>query len=72
METLDQCSEELPDLTGHICYAGLDLATTTDIVALVLAFPIENTVHLLPFFFVPQEGIKRRSERDRVPYVELG
>src|SRR5690606_6598771 len=44
-------------------------ATTTDIAALVLAFPIGTKVHLLPFFFVPQEGIRGRSERDRVPYT---
>lgn len=68
METWDACNEELPDLTGRTCYAGLDLATTTDIAALVLAFNIGGKVHLLPFFFVPEEGIKRRSDRDRVPY----
>jgi phage terminase large subunit-like protein len=27
-------------------------------------------VHLMPFFFVPQENIRKRSERDRVPYME--
>lgn len=70
METWDECKEELPDLTGLKCYAGLDLASTTDIAALVLAFSIEGKVHFLPFFFVPSEGIKRRSERDRVPYVD--
>lgn len=70
METWDQCALEVPDLAGRICYAGLDLATTTDIAALVLAFQIEGTVHFLPFFFVPAEGIKRRSERDRVPYAD--
>jgi phage terminase large subunit-like protein len=25
---------------------------------------------LLPFFFVPEEGIKRRSDRDRLPYAD--
>jgi phage terminase large subunit-like protein len=70
METWDQCNEEMPDLAGRLCFAGLDLATTTDIAALVLAFPIGGKVHLLPFFFVPEEGIKRRSDRDRVPYVD--
>ena len=68
MEAWDKCNEPLPDLTKQTCYAGLDLATTTDIAALVLAFPLGSTVHLLPFFFVPEEGIRRRSERDRVPY----
>ena len=70
IDTWDKCNEPLPDLTGRTCYAGLDLATTTDIAALMLAFPIGATVHLLPFFFVPQEGIRKRSERDRVPYIE--
>ncbi|NEX63451.1 terminase large subunit [Noviherbaspirillum galbum] len=68
LETWDKCGGELPDLSGRVCYAGLDLASTTDIAALVLAFPIAGKVHLLPFFFVPREGIKRRSSRDRVPY----
>jgi phage terminase large subunit-like protein len=53
MEAWEQCEEDMPDLTGRNCYAGLDLATTTDIAALVLAFPIGGKVHLLPFFFVP-------------------
>ncbi|MGB7479862.1 MAG: terminase TerL endonuclease subunit [Burkholderiaceae bacterium] len=68
MEAWDKCGGDLPDLAGMACYAGLDLSTTTDISALVLAFPVGGTVHLLPFFFVPQEGVKKRSERDRVPY----
>lgn len=68
MDAWDQCGDELPDLTGRDCYAGLDLSTTTDITALVLAFPIDGTVHMLPFFWVPQEGIFKRAKRDRVPY----
>lgn len=68
MESWDKCDGLLPDLTGLPCYAGLDLSTTTDISALVLAFPMGGTVYLLPFFFVPEEGIERRSKRDRVPY----
>ena len=34
----------------------------------MLAFPIDGTVHLLPFFWVPADGIRKRSDRDRVPY----
>lgn len=70
LEAWDKCGADLPDLAGKTCYVGLDLATTTDIAALVLAFPIGSTVHLMPFYFVPQDGIKRRSDRDRVPYVD--
>jgi phage terminase large subunit-like protein len=61
MDAWDACGEELPDMEGRPCYAGLDLSTTTDITALVLAFPIGSTVHLLPFFWVPQEGIHTRD-----------
>lgn len=68
MDAWDACGAELPDLEGRTCYAGLDLSTTTDITALVLAFPIGSTVHLLPFFWVPSEGIHKRAKRDRVPY----
>jgi phage terminase large subunit-like protein len=70
MDAWDKCAEDLPDLAGRQCFAGLDLASTTDIAALVLAFPIDGKVHLLPFFFVPREGMKRRQDRDRVPYVD--
>lgn len=68
LEAWDACRGTLPDLEGRACYAGLDLSTTTDITALVLAFPDAGTVHMLPLFFVPEEGIHKRARRDRVPY----
>jgi len=68
MDAWDACAAELPDLEGRVCYAGLDLSTTTDITALVLAFPVGPVVYLMPFFWVPSEGIHKRAKRDRVPY----
>ena len=68
MDAWDKCGGDLPDLAGRECFAALDLSTTTDISAFVLAFPIDGTVHLLPFFWVPSEGVYKRSKRDRVPY----
>ena len=68
MDAWDKCGGDLPDLAGRECFAALDLSTTTDISAFVLAFPIDGTVHLLPFFFVPAEGVYKRSKKDRVPY----
>lgn len=68
MDAWDKCGTELPELEGRVCYAALDLSTTTDISALVLAFPIGGTVHLLPFFFVPADGAEKRARKDRVPY----
>lgn len=68
IDAWDACNDELPDLEGATCYAGLDLSSTTDITALVLAFPIDGKVYLMPFFWVPQEALAARTRRDRVPY----
>lgn len=59
------------ELAGRECYAGLDLSSTTDVSALVLAFSDEDEgegVTLLPRFWVPAENARRRERRDRVPY----
>ena len=70
MEAWHQCGGALDEaaLEGRTCWAGLDLATTTDIAACVLAFPVEDEVHLVCRFWVPKEKIEQRSRRDRVPY----
>lgn len=71
MDAWDACNTPLPDLRGRPCYGGLDLATTTDIGALVLAFPpLEESepTWLLPFFFIPEDNMRDRVLRDRVPY----
>lgn len=59
------------DLAGRPCYAGLDLATTTDLNALVLVFPMDDeTYSVLPYFWIPSESPDpaERSRRDRQPY----
>lgn len=71
MRFWDACNVPLPDLTGRTCYAGLDLASTTDIAALVLVFPPAEDgepTWWLPFFWTPAENAAERSRRDRVPY----
>jgi len=70
MDRWDACagSVDAEALNGHRCYAGLDLANTTDIAALVLCFPDDGNA-LVPFFWVPEEGARQRERRDRVPYV---
>jgi phage terminase large subunit-like protein len=64
----DACAGELPDLRGRECFAGLDLASTTDIAALSLVFEVDGRLYVKPYFWVPREGVRRRAERDRVPY----
>lgn len=58
------------ELAGRECFAGVDLSSTKDITALVLWFPDANgqAGDVLPFFFVPAEGLAARERADRAPY----
>jgi len=56
------------ELEGMPCYGGLDLASTTDIAAFVLCFQIKEDFKWLPFFWVPEENMRERVRKDRVPY----
>lgn len=64
-------SADLTALRGRRCYAGLDLASTSDVAALVLDFPDDEHGHIVvPRFWVPEENARKRALRDRVPYPE--
>ena len=70
MDKWDKCGESLRSLEGRPCYAGLDLASTSDLTALVLLFPDDDgSYDVLPFFWVPKESARRRERRDHVPYM---
>ena len=60
------------DLKGRRAYAGLDLSSTTDLTALVLLVePAEpgQPWSILPWCWLPQEGLADRCNRDRVDYT---
>ena len=58
-------------LKGRQCYAGLDLASTTDIAALVLLFPMDDgTFETLQYFWIPGENVREKGNRDRAPYED--
>ena len=62
---------DLRSLEGRECFAGLDLASTSDITALVLVFPPrsdEEKYIVLPFFWLPEETLELRCRRDHVLY----
>ena len=62
---------DLEQLRGRTCFGGLDLSTTTDVTALAWVFPPEDDDDLwrvLSRYFVPEENLRKRAERDRVPY----
>lgn len=73
LDAWDKCSGEVDAvaLGGRTCYAALDLASTTDVAALVLVFPDgeePETYDALPFFWIPGDNILDRVRRDKVPY----
>jgi phage terminase large subunit-like protein len=70
MDKWDACagSVNAAMLAKAPCFAGLDLASTSDLAALVLVFPQDVGYKVLPFFWVPEETVNRRSEKERIPY----
>src|SRR5690606_23230916 len=58
-------------LEGARCYGGLDLSSTTDLSALVLVFPPDEWPEwtVLPYFWMPEDGLLDRARNDRVPYA---
>jgi phage terminase large subunit-like protein len=73
MEKWEACSFPVDEgeLAGRVCYGGLDLASTTDITALVLVFPprtADEKLMVLPYFWLPEETLELRVRRDKVPY----
>jgi phage terminase large subunit-like protein len=70
MDLWAQCGKPSPvPLGGRDCFGGLDLASTFDTTALALVFPLEDgTFFVEPHFWVPEENMRQRIKRDRVPY----
>ena len=69
-----QSLESLPLETwyGRSGTAGLDLSSTQDLTALVLALdptPDDPKTRLVPFFWLPGDGLHEKADKDRVPYV---
>lgn len=62
---------DVESLKGKECFAGLDLASTTDIAAFVLVFPQEfdkGPRKVIARFWIPEENIVERARKDKVPY----
>lgn len=61
-------SEEPEVSSGATCYAGLDLSASRDLTAFVMAFPEADRWHIVPQFFLPSDGIREKSQAEKVPY----
>jgi phage terminase large subunit-like protein len=65
----DEGEAEVEPQDGDRCWIGVDLASVSDLAAVVAVWPHEDGYFCKPAFFCPAEGIRRRSERDGVPYA---
>lgn len=54
---------------GEPCWIGVDMATTTDLCAVVACFRDGETYTVLPHFFCPEADIRKRGDVDGVDYV---
>ena len=75
MEAWNSPENEKPfaedDLIGRPCFMGLDLAWTRDLNAIALVFPPHGpdpAWRVIIRFFVPEDGLRLRAQRDFVPY----
>lgn len=73
--TANQTPINEDDLIGKECYGGLDLATNTDLAALVLIFPKtakdgSRAYDVVTRFWIPKDNMRERVRRDRVPYLD--
>jgi phage terminase large subunit-like protein len=61
--------EHLKRFFGRKCWAGVDLSMTTDMTAVVFVFPCDepDEYDLLPFFWVPEGGVRKLELRLSVP-----
>ena len=58
-------------LVGRRCWGGLDLSSVQDLTAYPLLFePTDDDPYwrLVPYFWVPGDGLRQKSEQDHVPY----
>lgn len=66
-----QCSGpvDLDALEGAECWAGLDLASTTDLTAWRLLWLLDGRWYTWGRCWVPQDMVRERTERNTVPYA---
>ena len=69
MQMWDACSARLPDLTGRVCYGGLDLASTTDIAAFVLVFGPKGDARALQQEYILWTMMAQAAANEKRPFL---
>jgi phage terminase large subunit-like protein len=60
---------DLEAMRGRPCWVAADLSSTTDLSAVVAAWPDDDDgFDVWAWFFVPKDNLQARADRDRVPY----
>lgn len=65
------CGRDAQDITGKICYIGLDLSSKNDLASFSAVFPAQddfNVPYIYSHSFLPKETLQRHILRDKVPY----
>ena len=53
---------------GSLAWGGLDLSASRDLTAFVVVVPRNAKYDIVPHFFLPKDGIREKSQADKVPY----
>lgn len=66
---------DVEDLHGREAWLAVDMSTTTDLTAVVAVFrgaddPDDGGYRVLAHFFVPEDNLQGRADRDKVPYPQ--
>lgn len=62
---------DLKKLAKRKCFIAGDMASTTDLAAVVAAFPDDDGgFDVAAWAFVPEAALEKRADRDRVPYPQ--
>jgi phage terminase large subunit-like protein len=75
LDKWDECAGKLPDLTGAPCWGALDLSSKSDLTAWVRVYKVDEEFWLVPYFWAPENGDKRRHEANRTllrPWMDKG
>jgi phage terminase large subunit-like protein len=65
----DEGEQDVAPSEGARCWIGVDLASVSDLAAVVAVWEHGEGYYCRPAFFCPETGMRRRSERDGVPYA---
>ena len=49
-------------------FAGLDLSASRDLTALVLVFPKDEHYHIVPHFWLSEDGLRDKAQGEKVPW----